>query len=81
MAHIHLPDVTFAIQWVILWWTLTIALLAIAIVVSRRQTITVERLSVARLLTAASFAIFQVNTRFASGDLADYNTHTERVRQ
>jgi cobalt/nickel transport system permease protein len=67
MAHIHLPDGTFAIQWVIVWWTLTIALLAIAIVVSRRQTITVQRLSVAGLLTAVSFAIFQVELPFAGG--------------
>lgn len=67
MAHIHLPDGTFAIQWVVLWWALTIALLAIAIIVSRRQTITAQRLSVAGLLTAASFAIFQVELPFAGG--------------
>lgn len=67
MAHIHLPDGTFPIQWVIAWWALTLALLAIALVVSRRQTITVQRLSVAGLLTAASFAIFQVELPFAGG--------------
>ena len=67
MAHIHLPDGTFPIQWVIAWWALTLTLLAIALVVSRRQTITVQRLSVAGLLTAASFAIFQVELPFAGG--------------
>jgi len=67
MAHIHLPDGTFAIQWVIVWWALALVLLAIALVASRRQVITVQRLSVAGLLTAASFAIFQVELPFAGG--------------
>ena len=57
MAHIHLPDGTFAIQWVVLWRALTIALLAIALVVSRRQTITVQRLATAAIVAAESFAI------------------------
>ena len=67
MAHIHLPDGTFSLLWVIVWWALALALLAIALVVSRRQIITVQRLSVAGLLTAASFAIFQVELPFAGG--------------
>lgn len=67
MAHIHLPDGTFSLLWVIVWWALALALLAIALVASRRQIITVQRLSVAGLLTAASFAIFQVELPFAGG--------------
>lgn len=34
-----------------------------------------------RIARWISFAIFQVNLPFAGGDLADYNAHTERVRQ
>jgi len=67
MAHIHLPDGTFLLQWVIVWWALALALLAVALIASRRQIITVQRLSVAGLLTAASFAIFQVELPFAGG--------------
>lgn len=67
MAHIHLPDGAFPLQWVIVWWALALALLAIALVASRRQTFTVQRLSVAGLLTAVSFAIFQVELPFAGG--------------
>jgi cobalt/nickel transport system permease protein len=78
MAHIHLPDGTFAIQWVVLWRALTIALLAIALVVSRRQTITVQRLATAAIMAAESFAIFQLNLPFAGGDLADRDAHARR---
>jgi hypothetical protein len=50
----------------------------IALVVSRRQTITVQRLATAAIVAAESFAIFQLNLPFAGGDLADYNAHTKR---
>ena len=67
MAHIHLPDGVFSLQWVIVWWALALIVLAIALLVSRRQTIATQRIVTAALLAAASFAIFQVNIPFAGG--------------
>jgi len=52
-----------------------------AIIVARRQIVTAQRLTIAAMVAAASFAIFQVNVPFAGGDLADYNAYSERVRQ
>jgi ABC-type Co2+ transport system permease subunit len=31
MAHIHLPDGTFSLQWVLIWWGVAIVLIAIAL--------------------------------------------------
>jgi len=67
MAHIHLPDGVFSIQWVIFWWGLAVALLAIVLFIARRQTITVQRLTIAAMVAAASFAIFQINIPYAGG--------------
>src|SRR5660397_70665 len=67
MAHIHLPDGVFSLQWVIIWWALALAVLAIALLVARRQTFTTQRLTTAALLAAVSFAISQVNIPLAGG--------------
>ena len=67
MAHIHLPDGVFSLQWVIIWWALALRVLAVALLVARRQTFTTQRLTAAALLAAVSFAIFQVNIPFAGG--------------
>jgi len=67
MAHIHLPDGVFSLQWVIIWWALALMMLAIALLGARRQTFTTQRLTTAALLAAVSFAIFQVNIPFAGG--------------
>ncbi len=81
MARIHLPDGAFSIQFLILWWILAAVLVTTAFLLARRQTIAAERLNIAVMLAAASFAIFQINLPFAGGALADYNIHTKRVRQ
>ena len=67
MAHIHLPDGVFSIQWVLFWWLLALALLFAALMASRRHTIALQRLAVAGMLAAASFAIFQINVPYAGG--------------
>ena len=67
MAHIHLPDGVFWLQWVIVWWALALIVLAIALLIARRQTIATQRIATAAMLAAASFAIFQVNIPFAGG--------------
>jgi hypothetical protein len=84
MAHIQLPDGAFSIQFLIFCWILVAVLITTALTTARlfarRQTITVERLSITAMV-AALFAIFRANVPFASRDLANYNAHTERVRQ
>ncbi len=67
MAHIHLPDGVFPIQWVVFWWLLALALLFGALVATRRHAIALQRLAVAGMLAAASFAIFQINIPYAGG--------------
>ncbi len=67
MAHIHLPDGVFPIQWVLFWWLLALALLFVALLVTRRRAIAPQRLAVAGMLAAASFAIFQINIPYAGG--------------
>ncbi|MGZ4932483.1 MAG: energy-coupling factor ABC transporter permease [Halobacteriota archaeon] len=67
MAHIHLPDGVFPIQWVVFWWLLALALLFAALVVTRRHVIALQRLAIAGMLAAASFAIFQINIPYAGG--------------
>jgi len=44
MAHIHLPDGVFPIQWVVFWWLLALPLLSVALVVTRRRTIPTQQL-------------------------------------
>ncbi len=67
MAHIHLPDGVFPIQWVLFWWLLAIALLLAALITTRRHPVALQRLAIAGMLAAASFAIFQVNIPYAGG--------------
>jgi cobalt/nickel transport system permease protein len=81
MAHIHLPDGGFSIQFLIFCWILVAVLVTTALLLACRQIITAERLSITAMVAAASFAIFQENVPFVSGDLANYNAHAERVRQ
>ncbi|HYC20860.1 MAG TPA: energy-coupling factor ABC transporter permease [Candidatus Bathyarchaeia archaeon] len=78
MAPIHLPDGAFSIQWLTFCWILAAALIMATFLLARRQIIA-ERLSIMATLAAASFAIFQVNAPFASGDLANYEARAERA--
>jgi hypothetical protein len=43
MAHIHLPDGAFSVQFLIFWWILAAVLITTALLLARRQTITAER--------------------------------------
>jgi cobalt/nickel transport system permease protein len=67
MAHIHLPDGVFSLQWVIIWWAFALIVIGIALLIARRRTLTPQQLTTAALLAAASFAIFQINLPFAGG--------------
>jgi len=67
MAHIHLPDGVLPIQWVVFWWLLALALLLVALVATRRRTIPLQRLAIAGMLAAVSFAVFQIDIPIAGG--------------
>jgi cobalt/nickel transport system permease protein len=67
MAHIHLPDGVLPIQWVVFWWLLALALIVVALIATRRRTIEIQRLAIAGMLAAVSFAVFQINIPFAGG--------------
>jgi len=67
MAHIHLPDGVLPIQWVLFWWLLALALLVVALIATRKHTIAIQRLALAGMLAAVSFAVFQIDIPLAGG--------------
>jgi cobalt/nickel transport system permease protein len=67
MAHIHFPDGVLPIQWVLFWWLLALALLVVALIATRKRTIPIQRLAIAGMLAAVSFAVFQIEIPFAGG--------------
>lgn len=68
MAHIHLPDGTFSIQWIIIWWIIAIIILGLCLYwLKKVKKIDNKKITMAAMLTAASFAIFQVNIPLFGG--------------
>jgi cobalt/nickel transport system permease protein len=68
MAHIHLPDGAFSIQWIITWWILAIVILGLCQYwLKKVKKIDNKTITLAAMLTAASFAIFQVNIPLFGG--------------
>ncbi|MCX9083681.1 MAG: energy-coupling factor ABC transporter permease [Candidatus Methanoperedens sp.] len=68
MAHIHLPDGTFSIQWVITWWIIAFMILAFCLYwLKKVKKIDNKKITMASMLTAASFAIFQINIPLFGG--------------
>ena len=68
MAHIHLEDGAFSIQWIIIWIVIAIAVLALCLFwVTRVKKIDNKTITLAAMCTAASFAIFQVNLPLFGG--------------
>jgi cobalt/nickel transport system permease protein len=67
MAHIHFPDGVLPIQWVLFWWLLALALLVVALIVTRKHAIPTQRLAIAGMLAAVSFAVFQIDIPLAGG--------------
>ena len=67
MAHIHLPDGSFTLFWVLVWWIFTLALIGAALVWARRRRLGTREITVAAFVTAASFAVFQVEIPFFGG--------------
>ncbi len=68
MAHIHLPEGTLPLLWVAVWWISAIVLIAIGVYWLRSvKRIDNRAITMAGLLTAAAFAIFQVEIPIFGG--------------
>lgn len=68
MAHIHLEDGAFTLPWVILWWIVAFALIGVALWSLRSGgTNNQKRITVAAFVTAAAFAVFQINIPLFGG--------------
>lgn len=67
MAHIHLPDGSFTLFWVIAWWACALAIVGAALVVARGRKPGSREISIAAFVTAAAFAISQVEIPLFGG--------------
>lgn len=67
MAHIHLPDGSFTLFWVLVWWICALALIGAALVWARRKRLGGREITVAAFVTAAAFAVFQVEIPLFGG--------------
>jgi cobalt/nickel transport system permease protein len=67
MAHIHFPDGILPVQWVLFWWLLAIVLLVVVLIATRKRAIEIQRLAIAGMLAAVSFAVFQIDIPIAGG--------------
>lgn len=68
MAHIHLEDGAFSLTWVLVWWLLALACIGIALWIFRSKgKKDTGRITIAAFVTAAAFALFQVNIPLFGG--------------
>lgn len=68
MAHIHLEDGAFTLTWVIVWWVLALVFIAIALWLLRAEgQKNAKKVTIAAFVTAAAFALFQVNIPLFGG--------------
>jgi cobalt/nickel transport system permease protein len=68
MAHIHLPDGTFSMQWVAIWFALSAFLMGLLVKKYHRNGgFDIGKLSTASILTALAFAIFQIEIPLFGG--------------
>lgn len=69
MAHIHLEDGAFSLQWISIWWIFSIILVCLCIywIKKEKKTGNNKVLTIAGMCTAASFAIFQINIPLFGG--------------
>lgn len=61
MAHIHLQDGSLPIEWLAIWWALSLLILLVCLIRLRRRELEPSRLTLAALCTATIFALFQVS--------------------
>jgi len=68
MAHIHLEDGAFTLQWISTWWIFAVVLIGICLYWMRRgKGIDSKTITIAAMCATASFAIFQVNIPLFGG--------------
>ncbi len=68
MAHIHLEDGAFSLLWIAVWYIVAVAVLLLCLYWIRRvKKLENKAIVTAAMLTAASFAIFQINIPIFGG--------------
>ncbi len=68
MAHIHLEDGAFSLQWTLVWWIISIVAIGLCLYWLRNvKKVDNRTITIAGLLTAAAFAVFQVNIPLFGG--------------
>ena len=68
MAHIHLEDGSFSLFWVLAWWIIALCFIGGALVLLRsKYKPEPKMITIAAFVTAAAFAIFQVQIPIAGG--------------
>jgi len=68
MAHIHLEDGSFSLFWVMAWWIVALCIIGIALFFLRsKYKPDPQKITIAAFVTAAAFAIFQVQIPIAGG--------------
>jgi cobalt/nickel transport system permease protein len=67
MAHIHLQDGSFTLFWVLVWWAVALVVIGAALAFLRIRKPDPRRITIAAFLTAAAFALSQVEIPVAGG--------------
>jgi cobalt/nickel transport system permease protein len=68
LAHIHLEDGSFTLFWVLVWWIIALGLIGIALFLLRfKNKPDPRKITIAAFVTAAAFAIFQVQVPIFGG--------------
>jgi cobalt/nickel transport system permease protein len=68
VAHIHLEDGSFSLFWVLAWWIVALCLIGVALFFLRSKLKPEPKMiTIAAFVTAAAFAIFQVQIPIAGG--------------
>ncbi len=60
MAHIHLEDGALSPTWVLFWWAVAAAIIALTLLWMRREPISVRRLTIGAMCAAVGIAAFMV---------------------
>lgn len=66
MAHIHLEDGSFSLFWVLAWWIIALCIVGGALFLLRSKN-NPKKITIAAFVTAAAFAIFQIQIPIAGG--------------
>ena len=68
LAHIHLEDGSFTLFWVLVWWIVTLGLIGTVLFILRaKNPVDPKKITIAAFVTAAAFAIFQVQIPIFGG--------------